>query len=29
VEMARGRFGDGSLEALFTRRCWKLVGIAV
>lgn len=29
VEVARGRFGAGSLEALFTRRAWKLVGIAV
>lgn len=29
VEMARDRFGTGSMEAIFTRRCWKLVGISV
>jgi Zn-dependent metalloprotease len=29
VEAARKRFGAGSLEELFTRRAWKLVGIAL
>lgn len=29
VEKARERFGTGSLEAIFTRRAWKLVGIDV
>jgi len=29
VEMARERFGTGSLEVLYTRRAWKLVGIDV
>jgi len=29
VEMARERYGSGSLEAVFTRRAWKLVGITV
>ena len=29
VASARERFGAGSLEQLFTRRAWKLVGIAV
>ena len=29
VAAARKRFGAGSLEALFTRRAWKLVGIAL
>jgi Zn-dependent metalloprotease len=29
VERARTRYGEGSLEALFTRRAWKLVGITV
>ena len=27
VEMARQRFGVGSLEAEYTRRSWKLVGV--
>jgi Zn-dependent metalloprotease len=27
VEAATARFGRGSLEALFTRRAWKLVGV--
>jgi len=29
VESARNRYGSGSLEELFTRRAWKLVGITV
>ena len=29
VEMAKKRFGSGSLEAVFTRRAWNLVGITV
>ena len=29
VAAARKRFGAGSLETLFTRRAWKLVGIAL
>ncbi len=29
VKTARTRFGAGSLEEIFTRRAWKLVGIAV
>jgi Zn-dependent metalloprotease len=29
VEMARSRYGIGSREAIYTRRAWKLVGIAV
>ena len=29
VEMARERFGSGSLETQYTRRAWKLVGISV
>jgi Zn-dependent metalloprotease len=29
VEAARQRFGAGSLEQIFTRRAWKLVGIAL
>ena len=29
VAIARTRFGVGSLEAVFTRRAWKLVGISV
>ncbi|NKB61731.1 MAG: peptidase M4 family protein [Gammaproteobacteria bacterium] len=29
VEMARERFGSGSREAIYTRRAWLLVGIAV
>ncbi len=29
VEKARARFGTGSLEAILTRRAWKLVGIGV
>jgi Zn-dependent metalloprotease len=29
VEMSRDRFGTGSLEAQFTRRAWRLVGITV
>ena len=29
VQCARTRFGTGSLEELFTRRAWKLVGITV
>ncbi len=29
VEKARDRFGAGSMEAVYTRRCWKLVGISV
>jgi Zn-dependent metalloprotease len=27
VEAARNRFGVGSLEALYTKRAWKLVGV--
>jgi Zn-dependent metalloprotease len=27
IEAARARFGAGSIEELFTRRCWKLVGV--
>jgi Zn-dependent metalloprotease len=26
---ARGEYGEGSLEALYCRRAWKLVGIDV
>lgn len=29
IEMARERFGVGSLEAQLTRRAWKLVGVSV
>ena len=29
VEMARNRFGSGSLEQLMTRRAWKLTGISI
>ena len=29
VEMARDRFGSGSLEMLMTRRAWKLTGISI
>ena len=29
VEMARNRFGSGSMEAQLTRRAWKLVGIGL
>lgn len=29
VEMARDRFGVGSLEALYTRRAWRLVGVSL
>ncbi len=29
VETARDRFGSGSLEAILTRRSWKLVGISL
>lgn len=29
VEMARDRFGSGSMETTLTRRSWKLVGITV
>ncbi|MEE8526485.1 MAG: M4 family metallopeptidase [Thermoanaerobaculia bacterium] len=29
VETSRDRFGSGSLEAILTRRSWKLVGISV
>jgi Zn-dependent metalloprotease len=29
VEMARERYGPGSLEVIYTRRAWKLVGIYV
>ncbi len=29
VEMARNRFGEGSIEVVMTRRAWKLVGINV
>lgn len=29
VEMARLRFGNGSQEAILTRRAWKLVGISI
>ena len=29
VEMARNRFGAGSLEAQLTRRAWRLVGIPI
>jgi Zn-dependent metalloprotease len=29
VQAAEKRFGAGSLEALFTRRAWKLVGVAL
>lgn len=28
VEAARSRFGTGSMEVMFTRRAWKLVGIS-
>ena len=29
VEVARDRFGSGSVEMLLTRRAWKLVGISI
>lgn len=29
VEMARNRFGEGSIEMVMTRRAWKLIGINV
>ncbi len=29
VEMARNRFGEGSIEVIMTRRAWKLIGINV
>lgn len=29
VEVARDRYGTGSLEAIFTRRAWRLVGVDV
>jgi Zn-dependent metalloprotease len=29
VEVARGQYGSGSMEAIYTRRAWKLVGIDI
>ena len=29
VAVARARHGTGSLEELFTRRAWRLVGISI